>query len=353
MQFCSSSVSVSLRPSCSPADQPRQQILVGIARACGAVLDQALQIGRKVAHRIVAERHLLLGVSTGSSAPRIASDQPRNGPRSACGTPSRLPMISTGMAAAKSSIRSARPLSRHRVEQSVDQRDQPGLHLGDHAVRQRHLDRAAHMGVQRRIVEHEAGGVVLEQRRVAVFRAELDLLVGGEHARVAIDRVAIAPARDQVGAVRHAMHRIVLAQRAVIGKRIVDEVRRQPLEIEIARGRARLLGRNLAGATSAMLMAFLDCADHRKGGRRCQGTLPLPLHADQVRSKSRGATPMDKDGSIAPRRRSAKRAPTRRRSSSKNSCPTGSTWWRRSPRRRSRASMRSATASACRNGACS
>ena len=44
------------------------------------------------------------GVSTGSSAPRIASDQPRSGPRSSCGTPSRLPMISIGIAAAKSSI---------------------------------------------------------------------------------------------------------------------------------------------------------------------------------------------------------------------------------------------------------
>jgi hypothetical protein len=49
------------------------------------------------------------GVGTGSSAPRMASDQSRSGPRSACGTPSRLPMISTGMAAAKSSIRSPPP----------------------------------------------------------------------------------------------------------------------------------------------------------------------------------------------------------------------------------------------------
>ena len=225
------------------ADQPRQQVLLGIARVARGGRPPALSGRRRSRAPTSLPSAICSAVSTGSSAPRIASDQPRKGPRSACGTPSRLPMISTGMAAAKSSIRSARPFALHRVEQAVDQRDEPRLHLGDHAVRQRGLDRAAHMGVQRRIVEHEAGGVMLEQRRVAVFRAELDLLVGGEHARVAIDRVAVAPAREEIGAVRHAVHRIVLAQRAIIGKRIVDEVRRQALEVEVARGRARLLRR--------------------------------------------------------------------------------------------------------------
>jgi hypothetical protein len=89
--------------------------------------------------------------------------------------------------------------------------------------------------------------VVLEQRRVAVFRAELDFLVGGKYPRIAIDRVAIAPARDEIGAVRHAMHRIVLAQRAVVAKRIVEEVGGQALQVEIARDRGRLRGRKAIG----------------------------------------------------------------------------------------------------------
>ena len=186
------------------------------------------------------------------------------------------------------------PLRGHRVEQSIDQRDEAGFHLGDDAVRQRHLDRAAHMGVQRRIVEHEAGGVMLEQRRIAVFRAELDLLVGGEHARIAVDRVAIAPARDQVGAVRHAMHRIVLAQRAVIRERIVDEVGRQALEVEIARSLSR--GTSLA-ASATTFMALLR--RQSTGSRRCrQGTsVANPVEFGHSRA---GKTPMDKDGSIAP-----------------------------------------------------
>ena len=67
-------------------------------------------------------------------------------------------MISIGMAAAKSSMRSLG----HAVEQAVDQRDEPAFHLGDRAGRQRAEDGAAHLGVQRRIVEHEARGVVRE-----------------------------------------------------------------------------------------------------------------------------------------------------------------------------------------------
>ena len=59
MQFCSSSVSVSCAALVLAVDQPRQHILLGIARAAAALVDQALQIGGEVAHRIVAERQLL------------------------------------------------------------------------------------------------------------------------------------------------------------------------------------------------------------------------------------------------------------------------------------------------------
>ena len=40
------------------------------------------------------------------------------------------------------------------------------------------MERAAHVRVQRRVVEHEARGVVLVERQIAVLRLELDLLVG-------------------------------------------------------------------------------------------------------------------------------------------------------------------------------
>jgi hypothetical protein len=49
------------------------------------------------------------GVRTGSSAPRIASDQSRRELRSSSGTPSMSPMSCSGIAAAKSPIRSIEP----------------------------------------------------------------------------------------------------------------------------------------------------------------------------------------------------------------------------------------------------
>src|SRR5205085_669275 len=113
------------------------------------------------------------------------------------------------------------------------------------------------------------------ERRVAVFRKELDLLVGREGAGVAIDRVAIAPARQQVGAVRHAVHRIVLAQRTIIGKRIVDEVRRQALEVEGARRVGGLAGGECARCrhSASQVHPFRPCAQ-RYGA--CLGSILDP-----------------------------------------------------------------------------
>ena len=71
-------------------------------------------------------------------------------------------MISTGMAEAKSSIRSTLALAFHLRQQTVDQFDQPDFHFGDGARRQRAGNGAAHMGVQGRVVEDEARGVMLE-----------------------------------------------------------------------------------------------------------------------------------------------------------------------------------------------
>ena len=57
---------------------------------------------RNSRHRCARRARSCSASATGSSAPRIASDQPRSGPRSSCGTRSRLPITSTGIAAAKS-----------------------------------------------------------------------------------------------------------------------------------------------------------------------------------------------------------------------------------------------------------
>ena len=71
-------------------------------------------------------------------------------------------------------------LGGHGVEQPVHQRDQVRLHRRDRARRQRAHDQPPHAGVRGRVVENEAGGVVLVEQGGAVFRRELLFLVGGE-----------------------------------------------------------------------------------------------------------------------------------------------------------------------------
>jgi len=65
-----------------------------------------------------------------------------------------------------------------------------------------------------RVVEDEAGRVVLEQRGVAVLRAELFALSELKGLRVFVDRDDVGVTREEHAAVGHAPHRLVRAQRA-------------------------------------------------------------------------------------------------------------------------------------------
>ena len=163
-------------------DQPRQHVAFGIAGLGAPPRRPGFPDRRENPSPRSLPRAKASGAITGSSAPRIASDQSRSGSRSSCGTSSRLPITSIGIAAAKSSISSTLPLAASAVEQPVHQRDQVGLHLRDRARRQRAHDQPPHPGVRRRVVEDEAGGVVLVEQRVAVFRRELLFLVGARTA---------------------------------------------------------------------------------------------------------------------------------------------------------------------------
>ncbi len=133
--------------------------------------------------------------------------------------------------------RAAGGLAVHRVEQRVDAGDQRRLHRGDVTRRQRAGDQPSHARVQRRVVEHEARRVVLVERRVAVLRPELLVLVGAEARRVLVDRDEVGVARQEHGAVGEALDRVVLAQRAIRRIRVVVERRVEALQVE--RGRDR------------------------------------------------------------------------------------------------------------------
>ena len=234
MQLCSSSGSLSRSPSTLALDQPRQHVLVRVTGVRRRAATRPSRQRHEAAHRrdcrAPARRPPAPAPApTGSPATSRAA-----APRSACGTSSRLPITSTGMRAAKSSIRSGASSVSHAVEQPVDQRRDAGFHARDGALAQGAHHQPAHARVQRRIVEHEAGGVVLEQRRVAELRHELAPLVGAG-ARVAVQRGHVVVAREQQHAGRQLVHRRALAQRGVERVGVVDEPGRRIGEAEGAK----------------------------------------------------------------------------------------------------------------------
>lgn len=125
----------------------------------------------------------------------------------------------------------------HAVEQAVDKGYQPGLHRRDRARRQRAHHDLAHARMQRRIVEDEAGGVVLVEGCLAELRQELDLLVGRERPGVAVDAVEIGIARQHHRAVGKTLDRCALQQRAIGGEGVVRKAGRQGVDVETLRQR--------------------------------------------------------------------------------------------------------------------
>jgi hypothetical protein len=86
--------------------------------------------------------------------------------------------------------------------------------------------------VQRRVVEDEAGRVVLVQRARAVLRGEFLVLVRAEGRSVLVDGDDVGVAGQEDAAVRHAPDRLVLAQGPVGRERVVVEVVGQALQVE-------------------------------------------------------------------------------------------------------------------------
>jgi len=122
------------------------------------------------------------------------------------------------------------------VDQPIDQRLDARLQRREHARRESRRQQLAHAAVIGRIVEHQAGGVVLVEQAVGEVGSKVVSLVRAPGFGVAIDRGAVVVAAEEIRPVRHAMDRIVLAQCAVERERIGQERGIEPLEIEGERG---------------------------------------------------------------------------------------------------------------------
>ena len=195
MQLCSSSLRRQPLAVGLALDQPRQHVFLGVARRRAPPRDKDLEIVEEIRHRVIAARSS--SVSTGSSAPRIASDQSRSGSRSSCGTASRLPITSTGIAAAKSSIRSTSRLAARPSSSRSTSAVEIGLQRRDRARIERAHDNLPHPGVQRRIVEDEARGVVLVERASPYFGANSCFLSDEKVLVVLVDRLEIGIAGQE------------------------------------------------------------------------------------------------------------------------------------------------------------
>ena len=168
-------------------DQAGQHVALGIAGTRAAVGDEAAQVGEEVGDRLLAARALL------GRQHRLERTQDR-----------KRPVAQGDALLARHGEQVADHLHRHGGGEVGDQIGAPPWRPWHRAGRRpgpitgasmsamargvkRAGDDAAHARVQRRVVEDQAGGVVLEEQAVAVLGRELALLVGGVGVRVLVD----------------------------------------------------------------------------------------------------------------------------------------------------------------------
>ena len=204
------------RPAVVAVDQTGQHIGFGITGGCFAARDQVLKVGFEIPDGLVAafqlrarqrgfqraedgEGPVAQGAALGQRhVKQVADDLDGNG---------------------GGEIFDQIGVAGHRVEQLVDDGDQAGFHPRQRLGREGGGHDAAHAGVQGRIVEHEAGGVVFEQRRSdPEFRRKGRVFVGDISAGVTVDRVQISVAGDQERPVRLRTDGGVGQQLVVMGK---------------------------------------------------------------------------------------------------------------------------------------
>jgi hypothetical protein len=125
------------------------------------------------------------------------------------------------------------------VEQALDQLLDARLQRAQGPRREGGRQQLPDPRVVRRIVEHQARGVMLVEQAVGEVRPEVERLVGAPGLNLAIHREAIVIAREKIGAVRHPMNRVEPAQRLIGRIGVFEEFRIEPAHIEIDHGAAR------------------------------------------------------------------------------------------------------------------
>ena len=125
------------------------------------------------------------------------------------------------------------------LQQAIDQNLDPRLQFAQRPRRESGRQQLAHPRVIRRVVEHQARGVMLVEQAVGKIRPEVEFLVRAPGRGIAVDRKTVVVARQEIRPVRHQVNGIELAQRAVCRIGIFEKFRREFPHVEISRGSAR------------------------------------------------------------------------------------------------------------------
>ena len=213
-------------------EQARQHVARRILRDAPPVGNQSLEIMQEVPHRLVAglqHARARRRLQCAQDGERPAAQRPPIAARNAEQIADDLD--GNGRGEVGDHIATARRLDA--VQQPLHRRDQSVLQIGDGLRRQRAGDDPANPGMQGRVVEHQAGGVVLIERRIAELGLELDSLVRAERRGIAVDALQISVAREEVAAVGQFEHRRLGAQGRIHRIRILVKGSRQRPQIEV------------------------------------------------------------------------------------------------------------------------
>ena len=217
---------------------------------------------------------------TGSRPPRIAADQPRSGPRSSFGNPEHVADQPDGQRRGEIFDEIERPGVLAAVEQRLASTSTRGWEGAQGARREGGGEPLADPRMAGRVVEHQAGRVVLVEGGVAHHRPEIDALVRREAPGVLVDRGDVGVAGEEDRPVAHPVDRVVAAQRAVGGVRVFEEAggsaRRRRTR---RRGRARPASQPPGPETRPAVTLSTGCRRRirsRRRGRGGRGPRPGP-----------------------------------------------------------------------------
>ena len=207
--------------------------LAGIAgeRVALALADQPAQVGLELLDRLASGGALRVGEAGLEAAEN--GHRPRRQPVAVCARHAEHVADELDRKLHREIVQEIEaPHPGDLVERARDDLLDPRPERAERPRRERRGEALAHPGVARRIVEDEAGGVVLVERGVAHGARKIHRLVGREQPGIPVDRVEIGVAGQEPGPVRQRLQRRVAAERVEHRVGILVEIPVEAADVE-------------------------------------------------------------------------------------------------------------------------